>query len=492
MRPETPHLLGNRSSFANSYALISEEGASAVLIDFGYDAMTGLVPATVFGARRPLRWTAGRAAARSRRRARRGGARDALPRRPRGGLNLMREVTGTEVWAPANVAPILEDPARHDLPCLWFDPIPVDRVLELGRPVAWRGYEIATTLPGHTRYAAASPSRSTGAACSRRATSTPSRASRRSRTTSIGTASRIDDFGETRSSTGGSARPDRQRALARARRRRGAARQPAGRGSPGRRAPPRAPPRGRRPRPGGLRGADRAVPLRAGSGEAWRSRWCCEPVPRAGHRSPFGCRPGGAGRARRRRWRRPRARSAVAPAGGAPVRRARVAADVAFGTLRLAEQAEALVDVTERVPARSRRPPRVRWPALPRRARRRRPEVARCPRRLLADPASARRARHGDAKDETTAIDHRPRRHGGGQRSTIWEDAIGRRCAEDAVEVRARRGAGAGERLARGALPRPRARRGCCPAGRRQTLFSPSPSDPPRRTRPALESAFAA
>jgi glyoxylase-like metal-dependent hydrolase (beta-lactamase superfamily II) len=72
------------------------------------------------------------------------------------GINLLREVEGTEVWAPANVAPILEQPTRYDLPCLWFDPVPVDRVLELGRPVTWHEYELtAHPLPGHTLFAAA-------------------------------------------------------------------------------------------------------------------------------------------------------------------------------------------------------------------------------------------------------------------------------------------------------------------------------------------------
>jgi len=36
----TPHLLRNRTSFANSYALVSESGA-ALLIDFGYEVSTG-------------------------------------------------------------------------------------------------------------------------------------------------------------------------------------------------------------------------------------------------------------------------------------------------------------------------------------------------------------------------------------------------------------------------------------------------------------------
>jgi glyoxylase-like metal-dependent hydrolase (beta-lactamase superfamily II) len=72
------------------------------------------------------------------------------------GLNLLRDVEGAEVWAPENVAPILEAPARYDLPCLWFDPIPVDRVLALETPFRWHEYELTVyPLPGHTRYAAA-------------------------------------------------------------------------------------------------------------------------------------------------------------------------------------------------------------------------------------------------------------------------------------------------------------------------------------------------
>ena len=58
------------------------------------------------------------------------------------GLNLLRDVEGTEVWSPANVAPMLEDPHLYDLPCLWYEPIPVDRVLGLGETVRWHEYEL--------------------------------------------------------------------------------------------------------------------------------------------------------------------------------------------------------------------------------------------------------------------------------------------------------------------------------------------------------------
>jgi glyoxylase-like metal-dependent hydrolase (beta-lactamase superfamily II) len=151
----TPHLLRNRPSFANSYALLSESGC-ALLVDFGYDVATGMTPQTDRAAKRTLLWPL-----------------DAL-RSERGverieavvvthyhddhvaGLNMLRELEGTEVWAPANVAPVLEDPERYDLPCLWHEPIRVDRVLMLGRPVVWHEYDLtAHALPGHTLYAAA-------------------------------------------------------------------------------------------------------------------------------------------------------------------------------------------------------------------------------------------------------------------------------------------------------------------------------------------------
>jgi glyoxylase-like metal-dependent hydrolase (beta-lactamase superfamily II) len=152
--PITPHLLRNRTMFANNYVLLSETGA-ALLIDFGYDLTTTAL-GTERAARRTLLWSL-----------------DGL-RRDHGverieaavvthyhddhvaGLNLLREIEGAEVWAPANVAPILEQPTRFDLPCLWFDPIPVDRPLALESPVRWHEYELtAYALPGHTRYAAA-------------------------------------------------------------------------------------------------------------------------------------------------------------------------------------------------------------------------------------------------------------------------------------------------------------------------------------------------
>ncbi len=149
------HLLRNRTSVANSYALLSDDGG-ALIIDFGYDFTTGLPHGEDRSSRRP--WLETIPALK----------RDfgidrvevALPTHYHddhvAGFNLLRDVEGAEVWAPPNMVPLLEQPGRWDLPCLWWDPIPVDRPAPYGRPMRWREYEITFhELPGHTLYAAA-------------------------------------------------------------------------------------------------------------------------------------------------------------------------------------------------------------------------------------------------------------------------------------------------------------------------------------------------
>jgi glyoxylase-like metal-dependent hydrolase (beta-lactamase superfamily II) len=151
----TPHLLRSRTSFATSYAVLSDSGA-ALVIDWGYGLWTGYPSGGERWTCRPVLEPI-----------------DALKRNHGvrrveavvtthyhddhvAGANLLRDVEGTEVWAPENVAPILERPPHYDLPCLWFDPIPVDRVLPFGEPIPWHEHELTVhPLPGHTHYAAA-------------------------------------------------------------------------------------------------------------------------------------------------------------------------------------------------------------------------------------------------------------------------------------------------------------------------------------------------
>jgi glyoxylase-like metal-dependent hydrolase (beta-lactamase superfamily II) len=135
----TPHLLRNRTTFASTYLLRSESGA-ALGIDFGYDMATW---------RRPLLWSL------------EGVDVEAVVVTHFhddhvAGLNLIRAVKGAEIWAAEHVAPVLEDPKRFDLPCLWPEPIPVDRALPLETSIAWHEYELTVyPLPGHTYFASA-------------------------------------------------------------------------------------------------------------------------------------------------------------------------------------------------------------------------------------------------------------------------------------------------------------------------------------------------
>jgi glyoxylase-like metal-dependent hydrolase (beta-lactamase superfamily II) len=149
------HLLRNRTSVANSYVLLSDSGA-ALVIDFGYDFTTGLPAGTDRSSRRP--WLQTIPALKRLHGVDR--VEVAMPTHYHddhvAGFNLLRDVEGTAVWAPENMVAVLSDPRRFDLPCLWYDPIPVGRSLAFGETIRWHEYDITVhPLPGHTLYAAA-------------------------------------------------------------------------------------------------------------------------------------------------------------------------------------------------------------------------------------------------------------------------------------------------------------------------------------------------
>ncbi|HET6823852.1 MAG TPA: MBL fold metallo-hydrolase [Anaerolineales bacterium] len=151
----TPHLLMHRASMANMYVLLSDSG-KALFIDFGYDFITGIPAGSDRASRRPWLYTLPALKALF-------GVQKidvVLPTHYHddhvAGCNLLRRVEGAKVWAAENFVDILENPARYDLPCLWYDPIQVDRCLPLEQPIPWEEYTLTLyPLPGHTRYAVA-------------------------------------------------------------------------------------------------------------------------------------------------------------------------------------------------------------------------------------------------------------------------------------------------------------------------------------------------
>lgn len=151
----TPHLLFNRTSMANSYVLLSES-KKALIIDYGYDFTAGIGMGSDRAARRPWLYNMERLKK----------AYDieqieaVMPTHYHddhvAGINLLREIEGAQVWSPENFADVLEDPKKYNLPCLWYDSIPVTRVLPLEKPIQWEEYTFTLfEMPGHTLYAAA-------------------------------------------------------------------------------------------------------------------------------------------------------------------------------------------------------------------------------------------------------------------------------------------------------------------------------------------------
>jgi len=151
----TPHVFRNLTSVANSYVVVSASG-KAMIIDYGYDFIGGFPNGTGRASRRPWLYTI------------------PLLKKDLGvrlinvvlpthyhddhvaGMNLLQHIEHTAIWAPQNFAEILSDPSRYNLPCLWFDPIKVDKILPLETKLKWQEFTFTLySLPGHTRYAVA-------------------------------------------------------------------------------------------------------------------------------------------------------------------------------------------------------------------------------------------------------------------------------------------------------------------------------------------------
>ncbi|REE86120.1 glyoxylase-like metal-dependent hydrolase (beta-lactamase superfamily II) [Paenibacillus taihuensis] len=151
----TPSLLRNRTSMAFYFVLLSKSG-KALFFDFGYDFLTGIPSGSDRASRRPWLYTLGMLKEQY-------GVTHIDAVVPThyhddhvAGCNLLRDNEGTQIWAAESFADVLHHPSAYDLPCLWYDPIPVDRVLPIGTEVHWEEYAFTLhPLPGHTKYAVA-------------------------------------------------------------------------------------------------------------------------------------------------------------------------------------------------------------------------------------------------------------------------------------------------------------------------------------------------
>lgn len=61
------------------------------------------------------------------------------------GINLLRRLYGTQVWAADLFADLLEQPMKYDWPCLWHETIPVACRLPLHESFKWEGITFTLT-----------------------------------------------------------------------------------------------------------------------------------------------------------------------------------------------------------------------------------------------------------------------------------------------------------------------------------------------------------
>lgn len=151
--PVLPHLLRDRESVSSTWVVLSGDG-HALLIDYGYSHWMYM---TQYGGprwgKRPilhgieqLREEYGVQAI------------DAVIVSHHhddhvAAMPALRRALGAEVWALETMVDVLVRPHAYKTQCLWFDPIPVDRVLRRGETIRWRGLPILFDEErGHTRW----------------------------------------------------------------------------------------------------------------------------------------------------------------------------------------------------------------------------------------------------------------------------------------------------------------------------------------------------
>jgi glyoxylase-like metal-dependent hydrolase (beta-lactamase superfamily II) len=68
-------------------------------------------------------------------------------------INAVKKKWGAKLWAEQHMIDVLENPIAYNLPCLWREPMKVDRVLSDGERIVWEGIPLQFFyLPGQTEY----------------------------------------------------------------------------------------------------------------------------------------------------------------------------------------------------------------------------------------------------------------------------------------------------------------------------------------------------
>jgi len=71
-----------------------------------------------------------------------------------GGVNEIKKKYRAPFWVMRHMVDVLENPIAYNLPCLWHEPIKVDRILEDEETIVWEGVPLRFFyLPGQTEYA---------------------------------------------------------------------------------------------------------------------------------------------------------------------------------------------------------------------------------------------------------------------------------------------------------------------------------------------------
>jgi glyoxylase-like metal-dependent hydrolase (beta-lactamase superfamily II) len=143
-----PHVWVNSHSVANTYALVDDAG-DALILDYGFPSWDHLFADQRFAAHTLDAFRADAGVIR---------VLAAIPSHYHddhlAGVPWLQREHGAEAWIHESFAEIVAAPERYDLPCLWADPIRVDRVLSDGDVIEHAGARLeAFHMPGHTMFA---------------------------------------------------------------------------------------------------------------------------------------------------------------------------------------------------------------------------------------------------------------------------------------------------------------------------------------------------